>query len=306
MQLKNFARALAVSLIVTSQPGLAGGGSGEDAQSLLAESWDLLLSKHVKPNGGVDYQGFAKDQADLERFIGQYGGIDTSVWDDKTKTAGYINLYNATMILNLLRYAKEQNIDVSSSKFTALKINDIKVPGGNIWNGNYKVRLAGQDVHLDNIEHDLIRGKAGGDLKKLKVSTLDPRIHAAVNCAALSCPRVREKAYRTDNLDAMLTENMKEYLSTEDQFAKLSDSKLKANQIVFWYYDDFEEHGVKVDKNGGAGTWLSQFVAPDAKDAAWKVAHLKKNFNDRGKISLKLSSDFDFHYNWLVNDIRNK
>lgn len=272
----------------------------------LTGKWDALLTKYVNTSGGVDYQGFAKDEAELDSFIAAHAALDPVSWDDKAKTALYINLYNAVMIKNLLRHAKENKIDVASAQFTSLKINDIKVPGGNIWNGDYKVKLAGLDVHLDNIEHDLIRGKAGGDLKKLKVSVLDPRIHAAVNCAARSCPRVREKAYRPANIDEMLTENMKEYMSTEAQFAKLSDSKLKANQIVFWYYEDFEEHGVKVDKNGGAGTWLSQFVTPEAKDADWKIKHLKENFNDRGKISLKLSSAFDFHYNWQVNDVRNK
>lgn len=272
----------------------------------LADKWNSLLSKHVKTNGGVDYQGFAADQAELDAFINAHATLDPSGWPDLDKTALYINLYNATMIHNLLTYAKNEKIAVTDKAFTAIEINSIKVSGGNIWNGNLKVNLAGQEVNLDNIEHDLIRGKAGGSLKKLMVSVHDPRIHAAVNCAAISCPRVREKAYRPANIDGMLTENMNEYLSTESQFSKVGDNKLRANQIVFWYYEDFEEYGVKTDKKGGAGTWLSQFVSSSAKDRDWKIKHLKDTFNDRGKISLKLSSDFDFHYDWRINDIRNK
>jgi hypothetical protein len=292
---------IAITLISFFSLGTTAKAFPED----LTNKWDALLTKHVKANGGVDYQGFSADKAELSSFIDGHAALDPSSWNDQAKTALYINLYNATMIFNLLRYTETEKIALSDKKFTELEINTIKVSGGNIWNGNFKVKLAGQDVNLDNIEHDLIRGNAGAGLKKLMVSNLDPRIHAAVNCAAKSCPRVREKAYRPSNIDAMLTENMQEYVSSGDQFSKVSDSKMKANSIVFWYYDDFETHGVKLDKKGGAGTWLSQFMRPDTKDRDWKVKHLTGNFNDRSKVSLKFSSAFDFSYNWQINDVRN-
>lgn len=272
----------------------------------LTNKWDSLLAKYVKVNGGVDYQGFATDKAELTSFIEGHAAVDPTPWNDQAKTALYINLYNATMIFNILRYTETEKIALTDKKFTDLEINNIKVSGGNIWNGNLKVKLAGQDVNLDNIEHDLIRGTGNNALKKLMVSALDPRIHSAVNCAAKSCPRVREKAYRPSNIDSMLTENMHEYLSSEDQFSKISDSKLKANSIVFWYYDDFDNYGTKLDKKGGAGTWLSQFMRPETKDRAWKEKHFLQNFNDRSKITLKFSSAFDFTYDWQINDIRNK
>jgi hypothetical protein len=271
----------------------------------LTNKWDSLLAKHVKVNGGVDYQGFAADKAELTSFIESHAAIDPSTWNDQAKTSLYINLYNATMIFNILRYTEAEKIALTDKKFTALEINSVKVSGGNIWNGNMKVKLAGQEVNLDNIEHDLIRGNASDSLKKIMVSTLDPRIHAAVNCAAKSCPRVREKAYRPSNIDSMLTENMYEYLSSEDQFSKLSDSKLKANSIVFWYYSDFDNYE-KLGKKVGAGTWLSQFMRPETKDRDWKEKHFLQNFNDRSKVTLKFSSAFDFSYDWQINDIRNK
>ncbi len=272
----------------------------------LTNKWDSLLTKHVRANGGVDYQGISADKSELSGFIEGHATLDPSTWTDQAKTALYINLYNATMMFNILRYAENEKIALTDKKFTSLEINSIKVSGGNIWNGNMKVKLGGQDINLDNIEHDLIRGNASGALKKMAVSALDPRIHAAVNCAAISCPRVREKAYRPANIDAMLTENMYEFVSAEAQFSKVVDSKLKANSIVFWYYADFETYGAKQDKKGGAGTWLGQFMRPETKDREWKQKHLIDNFNDRSKITLKFSSAFDFSYDWQINDIRNK
>jgi hypothetical protein len=300
----NFARycfGIALSFVI----GLSHSFAGTFDSNTQVKTWNGLLSKYVKKNGGVDYIGFKKDQAKLESFISAYKNFDPKSHSDISKTAHYINLYNATMIFNILRHAKEEKIDLNSKKFLKLKINDIKVEGGNIWNGNYKVSLGQISVNLDNIEHDLIRGKGKGDLEKFKVKTLDPRIHAAVNCAAMSCPRVREIAYSENNVAQLLEENIKNYVSNNDQFKKLSSSKMRANSIVFWYYADFDDYAQDSLKLNGAGDYLSQFIE-NTKDKDWKIKHLKENFNDRSRFSLKLSSSFDFYYDWTINDIRNR
>ena len=269
------------------------------------ESWDKLLKKHLKEEGAVDYQGFKKDHKDLESFIGSYKKLgENALTTDSQKTAAYINLYNAAMIYNLLKYANSKKMALTDPKFLAIKINDIEVPGGNIWNGDYKVNVGKHSVNLDGIEHGLIRRKAGDDMDKYKVSKIDPRIHSAVNCAALSCPPIRSDAYTADNLDTLLNENMKAWLSSNEQFSKTGDS-LRANSIVHWYYSDFDDYAQKTLKTGGAGDYLSQFISSDAVDAKWKVKHLKDNFNDRSFLSLKLSNDFSFYYDWHINDVRN-
>lgn len=266
------------------------------------KKWDAFVKKHVKAKG-IDYQGAEKDMASLKEFIDSYKKLKISSLDDNFKKAAYINLYNATMMYHIFLYAKEKKISVADKKFTSLKINDIDIPGGDIWSGDYKVEIDGVKVNLNNIEHQLIRGVDASDFSKLKVKKLDPRIHAAVNCAAKSCPPVRNLAYTNENIDSMLDENMKNFLSAEYQFKKTKKS-LKANSIVFWYYSDFDdfaqESGMK-----GAGDYLVKFINKDAKDHSFKIKHLKENFNDRSRISLKLSSDFDWHYDWIINDIRN-
>lgn len=268
------------------------------------EQWSKLLTKYLTTEGKIDYQGISKDSI-LDSLIQNFSELDTTKMSENTKKALYINFYNASMIYNILRYAKEEKIDVNSPSFINLRINDIKVSGGNIWNGNYKVKFNDSNVNLDDIEHKLIRGIDAGNLEKYKVKELDPRIHAAVNCAAISCPRVREVAYTESNINKLLDENMKQFLSTESQFSKIEESKLKANSIIFWYYSDFDDYGKKL-KLPGAGDYLAQFIDLKANDSEWKIKHFKSEFNDRSKFSLKLSSQWDFHYNWQINDKRNK
>lgn len=269
--------------------------AGEDLTGL-TDRWNALLQKHVRMNGGVAYIGMEQDQVELDAFLNGHAALDVKSLGEDEKKAVLINLYNAGMVAHLLRYARDNKLDVKTKVFSDLKINDLKVPGGNIWNGSYKVKLQGFELTLDEIEHGLLRGEATGELAALKVKALDPRIHAAVNCAALSCPRLREVAYRGASIDRMLDENMREFVSTEHQFTKVSDGKMRANSIVYWYYGDFPK----------AGDFLAGFLDKDARDAAWKAKHLRENFNDRSKLALKLSSAFDFDYDWRVNDVRNK
>ena len=274
--------------------------------SALAPAWNKILQAYVSPKDGrVDYKGLAQNPADLENFLKAHEALDPRTWNDDEKKAVYINLYNAMMIANLLRYAKEHPIyDPAGSEFLKIEINNIKLAKGNIWNGEYSVMLARKAVTLDDIEHGLIRNQEPKTWGELAVKNLDPRIHAAVNCAAMSCPRVREKAYEPEMVDAMLDENIREFINNPNQFAKLSESQMRANSIVLWYYSDFDSVG-KNNKLAGAGDYLAQFVDAKRPDAAWFKKHLQTKFNDRWPLSLRMSSDFDFSYDWRVNDQRN-
>jgi Protein of unknown function, DUF547 len=62
-----------------------------------------------------------------------------------------------------------------------------------------RFRLAGESVSLDEIESRLHEMK-------------DPRIHAALVCAARSCPPLRREGYASGRLDEQLDANVREWL----------------------------------------------------------------------------------------------
>ncbi len=271
----------------------------------LTSTWNELIKANIAISGGVDYVSIEKNIQKLDSFLGAHKSLAIKGLSDNEKKALLINLYNAFMIKSILDYAKDSKIAVSSPDFLKIKINEIKFKGGNIWNGKNKVTLAGVDLNLDEIEHGLIRGEGKGALADLKVSKLDPRIHTAVNCAAISCPRVREKAYYSENLDEMLDSNLREFINSTSQFQKVGN-KLEANSIVLWYYDDFDQFAKNSLKLKGAGDYLIKFLDASRSDSKWIAQHLTAHFNNRSKLTLRLSSDFNFQYNWQVNDKRNK
>ena len=267
--------------------------------------WHDLLSKHVDKRGAVSYLGFAKDRAKLASYLAKHQKLAVGKLSENTKKAVYINLYNAFMISCILRYARENKISLTDKKkFLSLEINAIRVSGGNIWNGDYKVNLAGQMVNLDDIEHGLLRGKTDGKLAQIKVKTLDPRIHMAVNCAAKSCPRLREKAYTENNVEQMLTENVREFVNAGKQLRWLeAQGKVALNKIILWYYEDFDQQ--KGSGGGGAGDYLINYMSATTAANTKLVRQLRANLNDRSKLALRFSRAFDFFYVWRINDTRN-
>lgn len=265
----------------------------------LADKWQVLLDKNVGQQGQVSYLGFHKDRQQLLSYLNDHRQLVVA-FDDSAKKALYINFYNAFMIEAILRYCEEKKIDLASKDFLALRINRLKVEGGNIWSGNYKTVIAGQMVNLDNIEHDLIRGQASsGELAKLKVKVLDPRVHMAVNCAALSCPRLRRQAYRPANVEKMLQKNIDNFVNAGNHLQLLTDGKIKLNKIILWYYQDFEK------QTGGAGSYLASFLGNKTTNHKALTKNLKKNLNNRSKFALRFSRAVNFFYNWQINDRRN-
>eukprot|EP00928_Gymnodinium_smaydae_P015031 TRINITY_DN15512_c0_g1_i2.p1 TRINITY_DN15512_c0_g1~~TRINITY_DN15512_c0_g1_i2.p1 ORF type:complete len:215 (+),score=41.38 TRINITY_DN15512_c0_g1_i2:44-646(+) len=92
-------------------------------------------------------------------------------------------------------------------------------------------------VSLDNIEHDLIRGKYGAIFAGGKQ---EARIHAAVNCASLSCPDLLRAPFLAATLDAQLTNATTGWLANPTKNAGPdADGTIRLSKIFEWYAGDF-------------------------------------------------------------------
>lgn len=109
------------------------------------------------------------------------------------------------------------------------------------------VTIAGQRLSLDDIEHGLLRrsrwklglGFAVNPLpsrfeRAQRVARLDPRIHFALNCGAVSCPRMA--TYEPGSIDHQLERAAATYLRAET--LRLGDG-LAVPTILLWYMGDF-------------------------------------------------------------------
>lgn len=259
-----------LTLSMVLSPAMAGAGF-DRSHSL----WQDLVSRHVHWIAGgtgsqVDYAGFQKDRARLDQYTQSVSRVTTAEfngWPKADQLAYLINAYNAfTVQLILTKYPELDSIKDVGSLF--------KSP----WKKKF-FSLLGEKRHLDAIEHGMIRKPGVYD---------DPRIHAAVNCAAIGCPALRNEAYVGSRLDAQLEDGMVRYLKARDRnWYDVDSRKLVVGKIFDWYETDF--------KQGHRGiTSLSQFftryadILTDSSEGRRRIA--------AGQVKITFSD-----YNWRLN-----
>ena len=190
--------------------------TGAQASSLHDE-WDQLLNRHVE-NGSVDYIGFKTEQHLLDKYLDQLAETDPASLNDRDRLAYYINSYNSYTIKLILENFRDGK-----------PVESIKDIGGwftSPWSIKF-VRIGGQLLTLDDLEHEIIRKEFN-----------EPRIHFAVNCASRSCPPLLNRAYRGDDLEQTLTRVTADFLS-DSRFTTWIGSELHVSKIFRWYKEDF-------------------------------------------------------------------
>lgn len=196
-------------------------------------TWNRLLGDHVQvfDQGqvtAVDYDGFAAARSQLSGYLdtlAQVPRTEFDGWPEAEQLAFLINAYNAwTVALILSEYP---GID---------SIRDIGFLPGAAWRRDI-VRLFGEQVSLDDVEHGMIRGWERYQ---------EPRIHFAVNCAAIGCPALRAEAYVGAELDSQLEDSTRLFLSDRSR-NYVADDGLYISRIFDWYAEDFERGWQGVD-----------------------------------------------------------
>jgi hypothetical protein len=167
----------------------------------------------------VDYRGLKGDDAALERYLDGLAGVSEATfngWAASERLAFLINLYNAATLKLVVDH------------YPVKRIKDI----GSIFKGPWDqpvVRLLGQTITLNNLEHDIIR-KAHDE----------PRIHMALVCAAKSCPTLRSEAYVADKLDVQLDDQSRRFLASPAGLRIDRDGRAVYFTSIFkWYGQDF-------------------------------------------------------------------
>ena len=130
-----------------------------------------------------------------------------------------------------------------------------------------------RQLTLDSIEHEILRK-----------NYTEPRIHAALVCAAVSCPYLRTEAYRAETLDEQLDDQVKIFLDRDEVF-KIDREKgeVRISAIFGWFGQDWvPQYGVKEgfagnDNEKAVLNFISQYLPSEdqsyLKDGDYKVAY---------------------------------
>ena len=149
------------------------------------------------------------------------------LFPDKTHALTYwCNAYNALVLWGVVKHRPISSVQ-------EVKIDSLIEAGeGQGFFYSLRFELGGEWVNLYDLENITIRGYK------------DARIHAAINCASLGCPKLAAFAFKPGALDAQLTEVMRTMVGEERNVGVDHSAKVvRASSIFEWFRGDFEaEH----------------------------------------------------------------
>jgi len=190
-------------------------------------SYGNALETYVDDRGGVDYKGFKANPRDLEAYLSSIARLDPAVYESRSneeKIAFWINAYNG---LTLKAIIDHYPIQSSWTRSVLYPKNSIRQIDG-VWD-KLHFTVMGRGVTLAEIEHQELRAKFN-----------EPRIHAALVCAAKSCPPLRNEPYLGSNLNHQLDDQMRAFLSNSTKFnADPGSGTVCLSEIFKWFGEDF-------------------------------------------------------------------
>ena len=238
-------------------------GAASPVWSMNFSKWDGLLKKYVAPvtiEGvaltGVRYSELGKDPV-YQQVIKDLANVSLdSLTTQQQQLAFWINAYNILAVKMVVDHYPVKSIKDAGGFFTSVWKKEVGTVGG-------KVRT------LDEIEHRILRPKG------------DPRIHAAIVCASVSCPNLRQEAYEAEQLDRQLDDQLRVFLANQDKGLRVNkaNNQIALSSIFKWFKEDFQSKG-----------GVLKFLAPYAPQSVQGV------FQKGPRVSY-------LDYNWELNKL---
>jgi hypothetical protein len=177
---------------------------------------DRFLLQRVL-GGRVDYAGIrAHDRARLDSLIAGLAATDTAGWSAPRRAALHVDLYNLVMIRAVLDRWRP-GWTPAADGFAVFKAPLVPARGG--------------AISLDELEK-----------RRTPAVLRDPRLHAAFNCAAVSCPPLADRGWSShpERLEQRLEGALSSFVH-HGSGARVDEARrmLRLSRIFDWYADDF-------------------------------------------------------------------
>ncbi|MGH7337388.1 MAG: DUF547 domain-containing protein [Myxococcota bacterium] len=207
---------------VTATMLLALAPTAATATTFSHADWSGTLERFVDDQGRVDYAGLARDRALLDRYLEslERTSPDTSAAlfpSRADQLAFWLNAYNAVVFARVLDRGAETP-SVWGDGFLGIGFFTAD-----------RARLGGRLLSLKELEDDIVRERFR-----------DPRVHAALNCASISCPRLPRRAFEGATLEVDLDAAMRELVS-DPRHCRIDRTARTVwlSKIFDWFEKDF-------------------------------------------------------------------
>jgi hypothetical protein len=182
------------------------------------QSWGRILIKFVNDRGEVDFRSLAHDRADLDTYLDYIERVSPRsapglFVSREAKLAYYINAYNALAMFNVV----DSDFPKSLSGLARVKFFGLK-----------RFAIGGERMSLYALENDVIRPQG------------DERVHFALNCMSVGCPRLPRVPFRAEDLDRQLDAGAREFFDGKRNLQVDPERKLvRVSSILKFYTEDF-------------------------------------------------------------------
>jgi len=180
-----------------------------------------ILGRVVDRNGLVDYAALAADPTDLERHYARLAATSPDSHPERFPTlesrlAYWVNAYNAAVLTAVVR------------RWPLGSVRDVPPPLLGFF-VRQRVLLGGRKVSLRELENGIVRKRFD-----------EPRIHFALNCASLGCPRLPPAPFTAARLDAELDRETRRFVAAPRNVrVDRAGGVVHLSAIFDWYGDDF-------------------------------------------------------------------
>jgi len=199
--------------------------------------WNKLLKENVTLSGKVNYKNLKINKNSVSSYLQELKNHTPGTdWTKEESMAYYINLYNAYTIQFII------------TKYPVSSPKDVNYSGKDIWKLRL-VKMGKKTMSLNDVE-SILKGYG------------DARIHFAINCGAISCPRLMNKAWEAKTLDADLT-RMTQLFINDPSSNIIKEKKIKISKIFEWYSIEFKTS--KTTLIDFINTYSKTQISPKAK-----------------------------------------
>jgi hypothetical protein len=242
--------------------------------------FDSFLRRHVDDRGRVDYRAALADRADLDRYIALLARVSPDSHPDwfpgyGDRLAYWINAYNASVLQLVLH-----DYPIDSVKDVGPPVPLFFLPQLSGFFVFRQVTLGGEPVNLYQLENGVIRERFA-----------EPRIHFAINCASIGCPRLPAEAFQPERLEQQLARETRRFVS-ESRNVEIDPTLrvVRLSSIFDWFESDFTD-------------WV-KWRRPSESPTLLSYVRLHASAEQAARLAACNDCEVEFiPYDWGLNDV---
>jgi hypothetical protein len=183
----------------------------------------VVLRQVVNTDGYVDYDRLEARREALDLYVA-FLGTGRIPRQALARYAYWINAYNALVLFAVLEEGRPASVlDVPPAALW------VSVPGTGFFQQR-AFRFGPDRLSLIEIEDE-----------RLRMMRQDFRVHAALNCASMSCPPLRRELYDGRLLERQLTDQMSTWVNDPERGVRIEGDVAVMSPIFDWYARDFRD-----------------------------------------------------------------